>query len=131
MPKLDEYLKKPVSDLVADSPRVISEEEMERHRIYSLLLTNMVAFNWNSNKRGIEDSLKPSPAKDYGKNLLLSTPEKQVSRGRSLKGDYLGHNIAAFAVDRDGFVIDFDFNHNEIFNSSKTKGSGIQSSILK
>ncbi|CAM3820363.1 cytidine/deoxycytidylate deaminase family protein [Aeromonas bestiarum] len=118
MPKLDEYLKKPVSDLVADSPRVIPEEEKERHKIYSLLLMSMVAFNWNSNKRGVEDSLKPSLSKDYGGNVLLSTSEKLVPRGRSLKGDYLGHNIAAFAVDRDGFVIDFDFNHNEIFNSS-------------
>ncbi len=118
MPKLDEYLKKPVSELVADAPRVIPEEEMERHKIYSLLLMSMVAFNWNSNKRGLDDSQKPSPSKDYGSNLLLSTPEKQVPRAASLKGDYLGHNIAAFAVDRDGFVIDFDFNHNEIFNSS-------------
>jgi len=116
--KLDEYLKKPVADLVADSPRLISDEEKERHRIYSLLLMSMVALNWNPNKRGVDDSLKPSPAKDYGINLLLSTPERPVSRGRSLKRDYLGHNIAAIAVDRDGFIIDFDFNHNEIFNSS-------------
>lgn len=118
MTKLDEYLKKPVSELVADSPRLIPQEEMERHNIYSLLLMSMVAFNWNSNKRGVDDSQKPSPSKDYGNNLLLSTPEKPVPRGKSLRGDYLGHNIAAFAVDRDGFVIDFDFNHNEIFNSS-------------
>ena len=54
MPKLDEYLKKPVSELVADSPRVIPQEEMERHKIYSLLLMSMVAFNWNSvNQRAI------------------------------------------------------------------------------
>jgi tRNA(Arg) A34 adenosine deaminase TadA len=33
-------------------------------------------------------------------------------------GTYLGHNIAALAVDVDGYVIDFDFNHNEVFNSS-------------
>lgn len=118
MTKLDEYLNKPVSDLVAESPRPISEEEKERHKIYSLLLMSMVAFNWNGNKRGIADSLKPSPSKDYGTNLLLSTPEKQIKRGRSLNGDYLGHNIAAFAADRDGFIVDFDFNHNEIFNSS-------------
>jgi tRNA(Arg) A34 adenosine deaminase TadA len=33
-------------------------------------------------------------------------------------GSYLGHNIAAIAVDARGRVIDFDFNHNELFNSS-------------
>lgn len=118
MSKLDEYLLKPVSELVADAPRLISKEEKERHSIYSLLLMSMVSFNWNPNKRGVPDSQKPSPRKDYGSNLLLSTPEKPVARGSSLKGDYLGHNIAAFAVDRDGLIIDFDFNHNEIFNSS-------------
>ncbi|MFM9969474.1 MAG: deaminase [Burkholderiales bacterium] len=118
MTKLDEYLNKPVSDLVAESPRAIPDEEKERHEIYSLLLMSMVAFNWNANKRGIDDALKPSPIKDYGPNPLLSTTAKPIQRGKSLKGDYLGHNIAAFAVDRDGLVIDFDFNHNEVFNSS-------------
>jgi len=118
MSKLDEYLKKPVSDLVADSFRQISVEEKERHNIYSLLLMSMVAFCWNSNKRGVSDELKPVPNKDYGNNPLLSKIGKLVARGKYLKGDYLGHNIAAFAVDRDGYIIDFDFNHNEIFNSS-------------
>jgi tRNA(Arg) A34 adenosine deaminase TadA len=118
MPKLDEYLDKPVSNLVADSPRPIFDEEKERHKIYSLLLMSMVAFSWNSNKKGLADELKPAPSKDYGNNPLLSTPEKPIARGRFLKGDYLGHNIAAFAADRDGYIIDFDFNHNEIFNSS-------------
>lgn len=118
MKKLDEYLNKPVSDLIAESPRAIPDEEKERHKIYSLLLMSMVAFNWNGNKRGVSESLKPSPTKDYGTNPLLSTPENQLQRGKHLSDDYLGHNIAAFAVDRDGFIIDFDFNHNEIFNSS-------------
>lgn len=35
-----------------------------------------------------------------------------------IEGDYLGHNIAALAVDSDGRVVDFDFNHNTLFNSS-------------
>ncbi|MBL8150417.1 MAG: hypothetical protein JNN15_10880 [Blastocatellia bacterium] len=118
MSQLDEYMNKPVSALVADSPRLISDVEKERHYIYSLLLMSMVAYNWNGNKRGVPDEIKPSPSKDYGLNQLLSTPEKPVKRGKFLSNDYLGHNIAAFAVDRDGFIIDFDFNHNEIFNSS-------------
>jgi len=118
MSKLDEYLNKPVSTLVADSPRNITEEEKDRHKIYALLLMSMVAYSWNSNKRGVPNEIKPSPDKDYGNNPLLSTQEKIVKRGKFLANDYLGHNIAAFAVDRDGYVIDFDFNHNEIFNSS-------------
>lgn len=118
MSKLDEYLNQPVSALIAASPRIITEEEQERQKIYSLLLMSMVAYNWNGNKRGLPEDIKPSPQKDYGNNPLLSTQEKPVKRGKFLANDYLGHNIAAFAVDRDGYVIDFDFNHNEIFNSS-------------
>lgn len=118
MTKLEEYWNQPVSNLVAESPRAIPDEEKERQRIYSLLLMSVVALNWNGNKRGLKDSIKPSPTKDYGLNPLLSTPEKPVSRGRQLANDYLGHNIAAIAVDRDGYIIDFEFNHNEIFNSS-------------
>ena len=35
------------------------------------------------------------------------------------QGDrYLGHNIACIAVDENGSILDFDFNHNELFNSS-------------
>lgn len=118
MTKLEEYLDKHVSDLIAESPRDMADGEKERHKIYSLLLMSMVAFNWNGNKQGVADSIKPSPTKDYGVNLLLSTTKVTRQRGENLKRDYLGHNIAAFAVDRDGFIIDFDFNHNEIFNSS-------------
>jgi tRNA(Arg) A34 adenosine deaminase TadA len=118
MSKLDEYLLKPVADLVADSPREMSDAEKERHRIYALLLMSIVAYNWNSNKRNIPSNVKPNPDKDYGNNPLLSTDANIVKRGKFLKNDYLGHNIAAFAVDKDGYIMDFDFNHNEIFNSS-------------
>ena len=31
---------------------------------------------------------------------------------------YLGHNIACLAVDGNGEIIDFDFNHNDLFRSS-------------
>ena len=31
---------------------------------------------------------------------------------------YFGHNIACIAVDENGEIIDFDFNHNELYNSS-------------
>ena len=31
---------------------------------------------------------------------------------------YLGHNIACIAVDGNGAIIDFDFNHNDFFRST-------------
>jgi tRNA(Arg) A34 adenosine deaminase TadA len=69
------------------------------------------------NKRKVVDG-KPDPSKDYGSCPLLATDHPFGKRGLYLNGQYLGHNIAAFATDRDGYIIDFDFNHNEIFNSS-------------
>lgn len=118
MGKLDEYLDQPVRNLVADSTREFRPEEQERQRIYALLLMAMIAYNWNSNKRGVPENLKPSPTTDYGLNPILSNDATPVRRALFLKNDYLGHNIAALAVDREGAIIDFDFNHNEIFNSS-------------
>lgn len=44
--------------------------------------------------------------------------EPDVSAGVHLDRDYLGHNIAAIAVDGEGHVVDFEFNHNRLFNSS-------------
>lgn len=117
MPAIDHYVNLPVRDLIAPTPRTILQEECERHTIYSLLLMSIVAFNWCGNKRTIVDG-KPDPSKDYGNCPLLDDGHPYRKRGMYLKGQYLGHNIAAFATDRDGYVIDFDFNHNEIFNSS-------------
>lgn len=122
MSNLNGYLEKYVHELVAASPREISAAEMERLRIYTLLLASMVAYQWCGNKPRLDDSLKPSLEPGaYGPNPIAAKyPDQQVpkERGIHLKRDYLGHNIASFAVDRDGCIIDFDFNHNEIFNSS-------------
>ncbi|NNF57662.1 MAG: hypothetical protein HKN04_05415, partial [Rhodothermaceae bacterium] len=41
-----------------------------------------------------------------------------IERSPFLRESYRGHNIAAIAVDARGHIIDFEFNHNEIFNSS-------------
>lgn len=65
----------------------------------------ITAHYWNGNKygRAVQYPLnEPVPAANPGK----------------LGDDYIGHNIAALIVDGDGLIIDFDFNHNEIFNSS-------------
>ena len=82
----------------------------ERHRIYSLLTMAVVASQFNGNKHGDRG--------DYGPwregQVELEAGADRVYRG----GTYLGHNIGAIAVDARGTIVDFDFNHNEVFNSS-------------
>jgi tRNA(Arg) A34 adenosine deaminase TadA len=77
---------------------------------------------WNGNKRG--------PIGSYP--LREKQIEAQQAQGLRYKGDmianpegsrvnwdrYLGHNIACIAVDGNGEIIDFDFNHNDFFRSS-------------
>jgi tRNA(Arg) A34 adenosine deaminase TadA len=111
---LDKFLARPVSELVA-TPRpaaAIEPECLERHRIYALLLMAITRWYWNGNKRGRRGV--------YG----LNPTEAAGDVGNYLGADYLGHNIAALAVDSDGAIIDFDFNHNEIFNSSAEHAEG-------
>jgi tRNA(Arg) A34 adenosine deaminase TadA len=47
-----------------------------------------------------------------------SYPWCAPSDSPALRAEYLGHNIAALGVDGNGRVLDFDFNHNAIFDSS-------------
>jgi len=111
---LDKFLARPVSELVA-TPLVatgIAPEWRERHRIYALLLMAVTRWYWNGNKRGRHGV--------YGLNPTPSAGDI----GNYLDSDYLGHNIASIAVDCRGAVIDFDFNHNEIFNSSAEHAEG-------
>ena len=79
--------------------------------MYSLLTLAVVASQFNGNKRGDRG--------DYGTwrtdQLESAGPEAPALYGG---GSYIGHNIAAIAVDARGNVIDCDFNHNELFNSS-------------
>jgi tRNA(Arg) A34 adenosine deaminase TadA len=77
----------------------------ERHYLYSLLVMALVSNYWNGNKRG-QDGVYP-----WRKG-------QQLKNGIYRGGQYLGHNIACIAVDGLGEVIDFDFNHNDIFSSS-------------
>jgi hypothetical protein len=80
-----------------------NEELKEKHQIYLMGLMAIAAHYWNGNKKGVEG--------DYPLNC---------QRGESgyNPNSYLGHNIAAIAVNGDGEIIDFDFNHNEVFDSS-------------
>lgn len=105
------YWDKKVSEFVDLPQPEIEDGLQERHRLFSLLLMAIVSSQMNGNKYGATG--------DYGrwrqKQVLTQLPT-----GATLYtgGTYLGHNIAALAVDADGRVIDFDFNHNQIFNSS-------------
>jgi tRNA(Arg) A34 adenosine deaminase TadA len=94
-----------VGELVSLPDPVLSEELKERHRIYCRLVMSLVAAYWNGNKRG--------QAGVYPWRI-----EQRLDNGSYRGGDYIGHNIAAIAVDQRGEIIDFDFNHNELFDSS-------------
>ena len=102
---LAQYWDKSVAQLctLADAP--IQPEEQERHRIYCLLLMSLVANFWNGNKHGQEG--------EYPWRAKQRRPD-----GIYGGGNYLGHNIACLGVDGDGDIIDFDFNHNDLFSSS-------------
>jgi tRNA(Arg) A34 adenosine deaminase TadA len=107
--QLEHFWSRPVSDLATVENKTVSPGEKERHHIYCNLVLALVAGFWNGNKRGALGT--------YPQRL-----KQRVSRGRyrgDASGDrYLGHNIACIAVDQYGEILDFDFNHNEIFNSS-------------
>ena len=96
----------PVSQLVQRPAPAIPREQVERHLIFSLLLMGLVFRYWNGNKRGQDGEYpwRPKQLKPSGTGYV--------------GGDYLGHNIAAIAVNSRGNVLDFDFNHNEILSSS-------------
>lgn len=99
------YWDRPVRELVAlDEPPLVAGEQ-ERHRLFSLLVMALVHHYFCGNKQG--------RAGRYPWNDAPDAPG-----GDFLASDYLGHNIAALAVDADGRVIDFEFNHNTVYRSS-------------
>jgi tRNA(Arg) A34 adenosine deaminase TadA len=104
-PKLDHYWSLPVSNLATLTAPEISQEQSERHALYSLGLMAIVHHYWNGLKKGRDGK--------YPRN-----PDPAVFPGKHLRDDYRGHNIAAYAVDRRGAIIDFEFNHNRLLNSS-------------
>ena len=93
------YWSLPVQNLVQVS-NTFSDGMKERHQIYCRLVMALVAAYWNGNSRG-----------RGGKY-----PWRRKQAGQ--QDTYLGHNIACIAVSGRGRVIAFDFNHNELFNSS-------------
>jgi len=99
---LERYLDKPVAELAKGFSPDLPPEEQERHRIYANLLLGIAARFFNGRKYG--SSWEYPLAPDIETNWSTGT--------------YLGHNIAALAVDRHGHVVDFAFNHNEFYQSS-------------
>jgi tRNA(Arg) A34 adenosine deaminase TadA len=123
---LKQYWDKQLRDIVVvdlrnDAPELADEAVKERHRIYCHLLMKLIHRFWNGNKRGPlgtypmrNQQLESQQSPGRYRGDMIANPE-----GTRLNWDrYLGHNIACIAVDGNGEIIDFDFNHNEFFRSS-------------
>lgn len=114
-------------DLHRDAPELAEGGMRERHRIYCHLLMKLIVRFWNGNKRG---PLGVYPRRAQQEDVAQAPPQPgQPARYRGdMMGNpgglrvnwdrYLGHNIACIAVDGDGEIIDFEFNHNDLFRSS-------------
>jgi tRNA(Arg) A34 adenosine deaminase TadA len=98
----------------------------ERHRIYCYLLMKLIHRFWNGNKNG-PFGIYPQRDRLQLAGSMPGQDEPRLYRGdinehsdkAHIKWDrYLGHNIACIAVDGDGHIIDFDFNHNAFFRST-------------
>jgi tRNA(Arg) A34 adenosine deaminase TadA len=107
---LARFWERPLSDAAVLPSRTFEKRDIERHSIYLGLLMAMVTVNWNGNKNGSRDG-------EYLTRTKQRRPDGTYL-GDRLGDRYLGHNIAAFAVDSNGRIVDFDFNHNKLFNSS-------------
>lgn len=107
------YWNKPVAELVTLKKPDMDPGQAERHRIFSLALMSLVEHYWNGNRFGAEGSYPWRTKQQWPSHSGLYLPK---CNGK--QADYLGHNICAMAVDGDGDIIDFDFNHNEVFDSS-------------
>lgn len=91
-----------------NEPWVATPEWQERHRIYAYLLMALVYHYWNGYKYG-----RPKKTGDYPLNPVATADDSPW-----LDGAWFGYNIGAVAVDALGYVLDFDFNHNDLFSSS-------------
>jgi hypothetical protein len=110
-PGLAPFWNEQVQQFAQLEPNSFTDDEKERHRMYSLLVMALIRRFWNGNKLG--------ETGDYGiwraAQQIATLPDGQhLYEG----GTYIGHNIAALAVDGEGRIIDYDFNHNDLFDSS-------------
>jgi tRNA(Arg) A34 adenosine deaminase TadA len=98
------FWRRPVEDVATVVNTAISPGDAERHKILSLLVMALVSDAFNGNK--------------HGETGNYPWRKGQFINGRYAGNSYLGHNIGCVAVDATGALMDFEFNHNEIFNSS-------------
>ncbi len=108
---LEQFRTMTVEQFATLNRHELDDGQKERHRLYSLLVCALLYDKWNGNIRG--------EVGDYGvwrKGQIIGTTEsgERIHGG----GSYLGHNIAAVAVDGEGRVVDYDFNHNNVFDST-------------
>ena len=113
-------------DFDMDAKELQDPAERERHRIYCYLLMKLIHRFFNGNKNG-PFGIYPQRDRRQLAGPILSQTEPRLYRGdmnpnpdkdRINWDRYLGHNIACLAVDGNGHIIDFDFNHNALFRSS-------------
>jgi tRNA(Arg) A34 adenosine deaminase TadA len=108
-------------NFAAAAPELANDAVKERHQIYCFLLMKLIHRFWNGNKRGplgayprrVKQMEAAQPTQRYRGDMIPDPDRLRVNWDR-----YLGHNIACIAVDGNGEIIDFDFNHNDFFRSS-------------
>jgi tRNA(Arg) A34 adenosine deaminase TadA len=107
-----------------DAPELSHPAVRDRHRVYCYLLMKLIVRFWNGNKRGALGSY-PLRQRQLDRPQLPERPQRyrgeMVANAGGLRVNwdrYLGHNIACLAVDGNGDIIDFEFNHNDFFRSS-------------
>ena len=111
-------------DLRKDAPDLADAAARERHRLYCHLLMKLIVRFWNGNKHGPRGSYPLRAQQRDPTQLPQAVPRYRGDMAGSADGlrinwdRYLGHNIACLAVDGNGEIIDFDFNHNDLFRSS-------------
>ncbi|MBR0751312.1 hypothetical protein JQ604_03875 [Bradyrhizobium jicamae] len=107
-----------------DAPELGDPAMRDRHKIFCYLLMKLIVRFWNGNKRGplgsyplrqaqLDRPQLPEKPQRYRGEMMANPGGLRVNWDR-----YLGHNIACIAVDGNGEIIDFDFNHNDFFRSS-------------
>jgi len=80
----------------------LSPGARERRTVFAHLAGALACANFNHRKYGVEGR--------YPRSLAAAAASERVE-------SYAGHNVCALAVDKDGRVADFAFNHNALFGS--------------
>lgn len=113
------YWPRPVSQVATLAPASFTAGQAERHRIFSLALMSLIEHYFNGNTRGLCGTYawRDKQAWPGNPSLWLNKPPA-TPVAIIPPTEYMGHNIAAIAVDGNGEIIDFEFNHNEVLDSS-------------